>query len=124
MGILSSEDNWKARIYRIYFFLLALQGSAALITLLSIPSDPKKAAIWSLSWERLFLLGILFAFVLAAGYNLAKALRDAGWLHLLDQRLHAWLASSQRWKKTVFLCVLFVLAGGLYLLVISRQSFS
>lgn len=123
MNLAFSEDIWKARIYRIYFILLVLQGSAALITLVSIPSDSRQALFWRLSWERLFLVGLLSAFVLTAGYLLIKVMRDSNWLRLLDQRLHAWLAYNQRWKKILFLCVLSVLAGGLYLLVISSQSF-
>ena len=123
MGLEHSEGAWKARIYRINFFLLALQGCAAVITLVSIPGDPKKGLVWGLSWERLFLLGVLLAFALLATYLLIKATRESGWLQLLDQRLQDWLALSQRWKRVLFLCVLFVLAGGVYWLVTSRQSF-
>jgi hypothetical protein len=118
-----SKGTWKDRLYNLFYLLLVLQGVFAVYTLLAIPGDPKKAFIGGLSPERLLLLGAPVVLIFIGGYLWVRALRDRGWLQAFDHRLCEWLAFNQRWKRIVFLCALFVFAGSLFVLILSRQSF-
>ena len=115
-------ERFKTLALCAYFYLAALDGAAALIYLLSIPTDPKNAWFFGLSRSRLVLVGC--ALFLGLGFfwlGLQLQLRKS-WIIYSIQKIGVWLQQNQNYFSAVMICLGGLVGWGyLYLLTIKAR---
>jgi len=113
----------KVLFYRFNLLLVCLQSGYSLVSLLSIPRDPKNILFFGLSYERLLMISFPLIIMAIAGYIFVKTWWDIDWIKQIDYKIRSQLARDHRLGQAVLICIVFVVLGSIFSSAVSFGSF-